>query len=342
MRIWCDEPGELLVTPVEQPTFSHGSFQYVEVEGWAKLPTEVSLGEVAAVAVDPQDRVYLFTRGPHPVIALDRDGNVLRTFGHGVFKSPHGIHVGSDGNLFCTDNGDHTVRQCTPEGRVLLEIGARGAAAPFMSGLPFHSCTHTALSPKGDIYVSDGYGNACIHKYSPDGRRLHTWGGSGCAPGEFFLPHNLVCDDAGWIHVADRENHRIQVFDGEGRYETQWNNLHRPCALCKGGDGNYYVGELGTFLAPFLDFPNLGPRLSVLDSRGQLLARLSGGPAGIGPGRFIAPHGIAVDSNSDIYLAEVSYSAWPWVFPETPRPPVVPSIRKLRRMNHAPAMRATS
>jgi DNA-binding beta-propeller fold protein YncE len=200
-----------------------------------------------------------------------------------------------------------------------------------MSGLPFHACTHTALSPRGDIYVSDGYGNACIHKFAADGRLLKTWGRSGCLPGEFYIPHNLVCDDEGWVYVADRENHRVQVFDGDGRFETQWNNLHRPCALCT-CDGVFYIGELGPFLAPCLGFPNLGPRLVILDAHGNSLARLSAGPAGIGPGRFIAPHGIAVDSHGDLYVAEVSCSAWPWVFPNIPSPAVVPSLHKLRRL----------
>jgi DNA-binding beta-propeller fold protein YncE len=308
------------------------AFQYAEIRDWAKLPPELQLGEVAAVAVDAQDTVFLFNRGEHPVVALDPDGNVLRTFGHGVFKHPHGLHIGPDGTLYCSDDGDHTVRRCTPDGKVLLEIGIPGKSAPFMSGQPFHACTHTALSPRGDIYVSDGYGNACIHKFAPDGRLLKTWGRSGCAPGEFFLPHNLVCDDEGWVYVADRENHRVQVFDGDGRYETQWNNLHRPCALCRSPQGLFFVGELGPFLAPCLGFPNLGPRLVILDARGHALARLSAGPAGIGPGRFIAPHGIAVDSRGDVYVGEVSRSAWPWVFPDKPMPQFVPSLHKLRRL----------
>jgi len=242
------------------------------------------------------------------------------------------LHMGPDGCLYCTDAGDHTVRRCTPEGRVLLEIGVSGQSAAFMSGQPFNCCTHTALSPQGEIYVADGYGNACVHKYSPDGRLLHTWGHSGCGPGEFYIPHNLVCDPEGWVYVADRENHRVQVFDGQGRFETQWTGLHRPCALCRSSGGLFFVGSLGPFLTPFLHFPNLGPRLEILDARGNAVAGLGDGPAGMGPGRFVAPHGIAVDSNENIYVAEVSYTAWQWVFPNTPRPRVLPTLRKFRRL----------
>ena len=82
-------------------------------------------------------------------------------------------------------------------------------------------CTHTALSPQGDIYVSDGYANARVHKYSPDGKLLFSWGEPGTDPGQFNLVHNIACDDEGWVYVADRENHRVQVFDSNGKYETQ-------------------------------------------------------------------------------------------------------------------------
>src|ERR1700730_1657170 len=98
------------------------------------------------------------------------------------------VHIGPDESIYCTDDGDHSVRKCTLDGRPLLEIGIPGQPAPFMSGRPFHRCTHSALSPQGDIYVSDGYGNACIHEFAPDGRHLLTWGRSGSDPGEFYIP----------------------------------------------------------------------------------------------------------------------------------------------------------
>jgi hypothetical protein len=312
-----------------------GAFRYEVIEHWAKLPAELRLKDVAAVAIDARDNVYLFTRGEHPIIVLDRDGNVLRTWGYGMFTRPHGLSIGADECIYCTDDGDHSVRKCTLDGKLLMTLGVPGRPAPFMSGQAFHRCTHTALSPEGEVYVSDGYGNARIHKFAADGRLLTSWGRSGCAPGEFYLPHNLICDAEGWVYVADRENHRVQVFDADGRYETQWNNLHRPCALCHVGGPSpvFYVAELGPALAPFLSFPNLGPRLSLLDSRGVALAKLDAGGAGIGAGRFIAPHGIAVDSLGDLYITEVSEAAWPLVFPDVPRPAVIPSLHKLRRMN---------
>ena len=285
-----------------------GAFRYRVESQWGVLPDGWLFGEVAAVGVDSKDRVYVFSRGEHPMIVFDSEGNFLRSWGEGIFSKPHGLHVGPDDALYCTDEGDHTVRRFTAEGRMELEIGLPGRAAPAMSGLPFHRCTHTALSPEQDIYVADGYGNAKVHKYSPDGRLLASWGAPGTAPGEFNIVHNICCDADGWVYVADRENHRVQIFDGSGRYETQWNNLHRPCGLCVHGFRNprFYVGELGPGRQfSNRDWPGIGPRLSILDEKGNLLARL--GDRGLqSSSAFTSPHGVAVDSKGAVYVGEVS------------------------------------
>jgi DNA-binding beta-propeller fold protein YncE len=312
-----------------------GKFRYRVVDDWAKLPDGWDFIEVSDVGVDRWDNVYVFSRSPHPMMVFDRNGNFLRSWGEGVFVHPHGVHMGPDDTIFCTDDGDHTVRVCTLDGKMLMVIGVPGKPAPFMSGNPFHRCTHTAHSPQGDIFVSDGYGNARVHKYSPNGTLLRSWGSPGTGPGEFNLVHNICCDADGWVYVADRENHRVQVFDGQGKYETQWNNLHRPCALYTDGgkDPIFYIGELGPMLSSNLRFPNLGPRLSIVDKGGNLLARLGDRHAGLNPGQFVAPHGIAIDSRGDIYVGEVSVTAWSAVFPDRTRPTPVRTLRKLIKLD---------
>jgi len=308
-----------------------GDFKYRVEEGWGELPPGWSFREVAAVGVDHRDNVYVFNRGEHPVIVFDRAGRFLRSWGEGVFSRAHGLHMAPDETLYLTDDGDHTVRRCTLDGKVLLTLGIPGKPAEFLSGEPFHRCTHTALSPKGEIYVSDGYGNARVHKYSPDGKLLMSWGEPGTDPGQFNIVHNICCDGDGWVYVADRENHRVQVFDGNGRYEAQWNNLHRPCGLYMppGREPLCYIGELGPGMPVNIRIPNLGPRLSIVTHEGKLLARLGTLTAGLEPGRFVAPHGIAVDSRGDIYVGEVSYTAWPSIFADQPRPSPLRSLQKL-------------
>jgi hypothetical protein len=305
-----------------------GAYRYEVVEGWAKLPPGMQFNaDVAAVGVDRQDRVYCFNRGAHPMVVLDRDGNFLRSWGEGVFKRAHGVHVAPDDTLWLTDDGDHTVRHCTLEGKVLLTLGVPGTPTGYMSGEPFHRCTHTALSPHGDLYVSDGYGNARVHKYSPDGRLLASWGEPGTDPGQFNIPHNIACDAEGWVYVADRENHRVQVFDGNGKFQTQWVNMHRPSGFYRDPrDGRFYVGEIGGGVAVNVDMPNIGPRVSIYGAKGELLARLGQRPAGLEAGQFISPHGLAVDSRGDIYVGEVSYTNW------GRRGPIPPGLRSLQKL----------
>lgn len=312
-----------------------GAFRYRVQDGWAKLPDGWDFLEVADIGVDRNDNVYVFNRGEHPMMVFDRHGNFLRSWGEGLFPHAHGVDMGPDDTIYLTDDGDHTVRKCTLDGKVLLEIGIPGEPAPFMSGDPFHRCTHTALSPRGDIYVSDGYGNARVHKFTPDGKLEFSWGEPGTDPGQFNLVHNVCCDAEGWVYVADRENHRIQVFDGDGRYETQWNNMHRPCGMVMVGSMQpvFYVGELGPMLSSNIRIPNLGPRVSILDNEGKLLGRLGGCCAGLRANQFVAPHGLAVDSRGDIYVGEVAHTAWSAVFPNTPRPSPVRTLRKLVKID---------
>jgi DNA-binding beta-propeller fold protein YncE len=179
-----------------------------------------------------------------------------------------------------------------------------------MSGDPFNRCTHVAIDPRnGDFYVSDGYGNARVHKYTPNGKLLLSWGESGTDPGQFNIVHNIATDKDGWVYVADRENHRIQVFDPNGKFETQWVNMARPCGLfLDQAAGLAYVGELGAAIGPNAQGRSLGPRVSIYNTQGQLLARLGDQPEGEAPGQFIAPHGICIDSRGDIYVGEVSWT----------------------------------
>jgi DNA-binding beta-propeller fold protein YncE len=311
-----------------------GEWTYRMYNNWAKLPPGLKMGNVAGVAVDPADNVYVFHRGERPMLVFDRGGQLLASWGDGLFTNPHGVAIGFDGAIYCTDNGDHTVRKCTPEGNVLLQIGIPNKPAPRASNLPFHACTHTALARNGDIFVSDGYGNARVHKYSPDGKLLLSWGDFGSEEGCFNLVHNITCDPNGWVYVADRENHRVQVFDESGSYQAQWNNLHRPCGLCTEyrKEPLSYIAEIGPAIAGLThDYPRLGPRVSIVDHRGKLVARLADSGAGVEPGRFLLPHGIAVDSRGDIYVGEISTAGWERRFQDAKAPPDLPTLRKLVR-----------
>lgn len=314
-----------------------GQFAYRPRAQWGDLPAGWVLGDVAAVAVDDKDRVYVFHRGEHPMVVFDRSGKFLRSWGDGIFVRPHGLHIAADQTIFCTDAGDHSVRQFTLDGTLLLTLGTPGSPSSYQGGKPFNRCTHTALSPNGDIFVSDGYGNSRVHRYAPDGRLLTSWGEPGTAPGQFNLPHNISCDDDGFVYVADRENHRIQVFDNDGRFEAEWHNLHRPSAMymTPGSDPVFYIGEIGPYLSSNRGWPNLGPRISVMSKTGELLARLDSPVRTAGaPGGYLSPHSIVADSRGDIYVGDVCFTAWPSMFPDEP---VRPGLQGLHKYEKVPA-----
>ena len=288
-------------------------FSYrVSGKDWGNLPKGWTYREATAVDVDSKDQVYVFNRGTSPVIVFDRDGNIVRTWGKGIFANPHGITIGPDDSVYCVDNGDSTVRKFTLDGKLLMTLGTANSPSPKMSGEPFSVPTHVAVDKRtGEFYVGDGYSNARVHKYSPDGKLLFSWGDSGTSEGQFNIVHNLVVDKDGWVYVADRENHRVQVFDSKGRYETQWVNLSRAATICiddRSGEELFYVGEYFAGIRTNDTGTDLGPRVTILNKQGRILARVGRESYGDQAGRFYSPHGIAVDSHGDIYVAEVSWS----------------------------------
>ncbi len=310
-------------------THSPGAFlscdRYQAFDHWARLPAGYSWTEATAVACDRHDRVYVFNRGEHPMMVFAPDGTFLRSWGEGVFARPHGVFVGPDDAVYCTDDLDHTVRKFTPAGELLLTLGASGKPSDTgatsvdyrtirrASG-PFHFPTNVALSPAGEIYVADGYGNARIHKFTADGRLLFSWGEPGAGPGQFHVPHGIAVDQEGTVYVADRENSRVQLFSPAGEYLTEWTDVARPCQVFIGGAGDVYVAELGfrAGMWPGTTAPSpdaTGGRVSIFDRTGRLHSRWGGGTDPCAPGDFFAPHGIWVDSQGSIYVAEVVMSA---------------------------------
>lgn len=302
-----------------------GSFRYTADADWAKMPAGPTWSEATAVAVDSRDRVYVFGRSPHRVVIFDREGNFLSTWGEGMFQRAHGITIGPDDAVYLSDDLDHTVRKFTPDGKLLMTLGTSGQPSNTgattvdyrtikHSAPPFNFPTNVAVAASGDLYVTDGYGNARVHRFSPDGRLLASWGEPGSGPGEFHLVHGIAIDRQGVIYIADRENSRIQLFSPEGEFLGERTGIARPCQVAFDRAGNLYVAEVGYRAgmwpgteAPYPGAP--GGRVSIFDPDGKLLARWGGGENPTAPGDFFAPHDIRVDSHGDIYVAEVTMSA---------------------------------
>ena len=287
---------------------------------WAKIPNGWSFREVAGVATDSRSRVYVFSRSEHPMMVFDRDGEFLASWGEGVFTKAHNVRVSPDGYVFCSDLLDHTVRKFTPEGKLLMTLGNPNRPSDTggdgrqtkikRSAGPFNGPTDVAFDASGDLYVSDGYANARIHRFSPGGELLTSWGAPGSGPGEFNLPHNIVIEGDGTMFVADRENNRIQVFDLAGEFLAEWTDFAGPTGLSARADGTLFVSEFGYDPAVKTRYsvPSHGrrilPRVTLRSRDGELIAKIEGEDK-CEPGSFFAPHAVCVDRHGDIYVGEV-------------------------------------
>ncbi|MBI4202703.1 MAG: hypothetical protein HY532_06305 [Chloroflexi bacterium] len=282
-----------------------GLFKYEVQENWGKLPPGYEWGQVGGVAVDSQDRIYVFNRSNHPMQIYDREGNFLSSWGEDFIKDAHGIHITRDDLVFLVDREPQVVIKTTLDGKKIFEVGNRNQ--PSDTGYtresptvkraagPFHHPTDLCVSPHGEFYVSDGYRNARVHKFSADGKLLFSWGEPGTGPGQFTLVHSVWEARNGRVYVADRQNNRIQVFTPTGQYLEHWDGFKQPCKIFVDKDDIMYVAELGA-------------RVSVCNLSGDILARWEGSGQRVA-GEPMAPHGIWTDSKGDIYLAEVLQSA---------------------------------
>ncbi len=204
-------------------------------EGW-------EMGMISALTPDSQGDVYLLQRGSkaEPVVVVDREGHVLRSFGSGLFDIPHGIRIAPDGNIWTVDSSSSVVEEFSSRGEKLLQFSVGGQ--PVSKKGRFAGTTDIAFALGGRLFVSDGYGNARILEYDRTGARVAEWGGPGTRPGEFHLPHAIAIDELSIIYVADRENGRIQRFDLNGKFVGEWDGLGNPMSLTLGPGNAVWVG----------------------------------------------------------------------------------------------------
>ena len=283
-------------------TVGSGAHTFEAIEEWAKLPPGWS-APMAAMTVDSQDRVYGFNRGEHSVIVFDKHGNYLYSWGEGMFAFPHAIRADSEDNIWIVDRDRCQVFKFTTRGELLQTIGTRGHRSDtgadntsFASsnyklvtrpGGPFNMPTGVAVAESGDIFITDGYANCQVHRFSPEGKHLYSWGAPGTGPGQFKLPHGIWLDSRGRVLVADRENDRVQVFAESGEFIAQWpTKLIGPAAFWVDSDDTVYVPE------------HNGGIFSVLTLDGELLARWGGSE------RTRKCHSVAGDSEGSVYFVQ--------------------------------------
>jgi DNA-binding beta-propeller fold protein YncE len=299
-----------------------GPFRYRVNAAWEQPPQAITHPDVCSVAVDSSDFVHLLTRNPPFVLVYQPDGQYVRSWDV-EFVSPHHIAIGQDNAVLITDSKNHVVHKFTHRGEQVLTLGSPGRSTDTgaangnyftvqHAGAPFNEPTKAVFGPDGEIYVTDGYFNARVHRFTADGVLQASWGLPGHGAGQFYLPHSLAVDEDGAIWVADRENNRIQIFRRDGRYLWEF-PVVRPQDITFGTDGTVYLIEGGQYVGRYPWLPPIGPDtpppyLSIFDRQGKLLARWGTADYGA-PGSFLGAHGVAVDSLGDIYTTEANRMA---------------------------------
>jgi len=294
--------------------------RYREIEGWGEDSWE---DDVTGVAVDSLDRVYALRRGKDAITVLQPDGIVIERWGNECFSSrPHQIYIGPGDRIYIADDGAHRIFIFELTGRLLKTIGSgtptatgydgAGTLSPDIAleqvrgGGPFNRPTKAVPGPNGKIFVSDGYRNCRLHRFSHEGELERSWGGFGADPGCFVIPHSVAIDSNSRVLVCDRENDRIQLFSRDGDLLDVWNDVQRPTDIALDQSGRLYVTELPRGPKDLKSW-RLGPARD--DLPGRVTIRFPDGAveAQIGLPEFVfrAPHAVAVDSTGAIYVAEV-------------------------------------
>ena len=291
---------------------------YKVVDGWPKLPAGRSWGAVGAVDVDRNGTVWVFERcggtgcadsNLDPIMAFDRAGALIKSFGAGMFVFPHGLGLDRDGNVYVTDadgkgGKGHIVVKFSPEGKVLMTLGKPGVAGAGTD--VFNRPTDVAIAANGDIFVADGHAgdsNARVMKFSKDGKFIKTWGKKGSAPGDFSEPHSIALDSQGRVFVADRgDNNRIEIFDADGNFITEWKHLGRPSGVYIDVNDNLYVGDT---LPQGKRAPGKRDGIWVASAKdGKVIAFIP--DIGVTKDTSDAPEGVAADVQGKVYAARTN------------------------------------
>jgi DNA-binding beta-propeller fold protein YncE len=267
-----------------------------------------NLIQASSVAVTGKGTVLVFHRGAHPILEFDSNGKLLRSWGDGMISEgkvagipqanwapdrsrysavygaagcascgAHSVRLDPQGNIWIVDAAAHAIYKLNQDGKEIMRLGTKGKSGTGQT--TFNLPTDIAFASNGDLYVTDGYGSARVVKFSRDGKYLLEWGKRGTGPGEFGLPHNLVVDDQGRVYVTDRDNQRIEVFDANGKFLSEWKETGGVSALAITKEGQIWTGSV------------------LRDLNGKVLGAL---PEATGA------HGAAVDAAGNVYLAQLT------------------------------------
>lgn len=289
-----------------QPTV----IEYTVDPAWPKRPDEFGpRAAVPGIAVDRQDRIWCLERCRVPVQVYTSGGELVKSWGEDQFKSPHSLRFDGQGNVWITDNAAHVVKKFTFEGQLLMTLGTPGQ--PGEDETHFNGPTDTAITPAGDVFVSDGYGNRRVVHFDAQGKFVKAWGQYGAGPGQFCLPHQIVVDSRGILYVADRNAGRIHLFDQQGKVLGEWNHLIMPWGLCiTPSDEIWVCGSSPQSWYRDGSYPPPKDAIFLRFSTDGKLRQLWTVPVGQDgqeqPGQCNWLHAAAVDSQGNLYAGDIN------------------------------------
>ena len=268
---------------------------YKAVPHGLQIPADVEMGAPSSVAWTSANRLLVFNRGPNPLMEFNPDGSFVRAWGQGEYIRPHGMRVDSEGNIGTTDVSGHTVRKMNPDGQVLMTLGVHGEAGDWNESTNTRLLNEPSdlyLNSAGEIFLIVGHGRGAprMLKFSSAGTLLTSWGTQGTGPGQFDTPHSVVVDAEGLVYVADRQNRRVQIFDGDGSCLKERTYKGLPCGLYIHHDGQMYMAS------------GFAGEILKLDDNGKAIG--ANGQPGKGLGEFSEAHYMTMAPNGDIWIAD--------------------------------------
>ncbi len=253
-----------------------GDHVYKAVHPFGKLPSGIETDNISHVATDSLDRVYLYHRKNPPVLVLDGEGNFLSSWGESQLIDAHGIYITHSDDIFLVDRDAHEVLKFNTQGQIQLRMGVR--EKPSLQA-PFNHPANVAIAPSGEIFVADGYANSAVHRFTSEGKLIKSWGAWGTGPGQFITPHGIWADGHDRVYICDRDNNRVQVFDVDGKYMSEWTGFFHPMDIFMDANETFYVTDQV-------------PGMTLLNSRGEMVTRIR---------TLFSGHGMWVDSKGNMY-----------------------------------------
>jgi peptidylamidoglycolate lyase len=295
------------------------SARYELVKDWPKLPANFLLGNPSGIGIDSSQHIFIFHRagrewpvtGSMPktfissktILMIDREsGEILNSWGDSLFIMPHGLNVDMNNNIWVTDVALHQVFKFSHDGKLLMKLGE--AKVTGNDSTHFNLPTDVAVAKDGSFYVSDGYGNSRVVKFSAAGKYLFEWGKKGNKEGEFNIPHAISLDDKGNVYVADRENNRVQVFNPAGKFITQWtgNGFARIFSVVFDKEKKGFVAVDDS--SSLLNLTHYGSDIILFDSSGHFIDKF-GKNMLKKDGIKCWYHDVAIDKEGNIYVEDI-------------------------------------